>query len=61
MTIMYKKKSKPYDKIASMIKENEAVNSVLRAEKEARNGILLSGDLDELARFFKKNKICNFL
>ncbi len=54
MTIMYKKKSKPYTKIVAMIKENEAVNSVLRAEKEARSGILLSGDLDELARIYGK-------
>ncbi len=51
---MYKKKSKPYTKIVATIKENEAVNSVLRAEKEARSGILLSGDLDELAKKFQK-------
>ena len=50
---MYKKKSKPYNKIVAMIKENEAVNSVLRAEKEAKAGILLYGDLDELAKAYK--------
>lgn len=47
---MNKRKTKPYNKIIDKIKENEAVNSVLRAEKEEKN---LSGDLDELAKIYK--------
>jgi Arc/MetJ-type ribon-helix-helix transcriptional regulator len=34
------------------LKEDEAVNSVLRAEQEAREGKLLEGDLDELAKMY---------
>ena len=35
------------------LKEDEAVNSVLRAEQEGREGKNLSGDLDNLAKHFK--------
>ncbi len=34
------------------LREDEAVNSVLRAEQEGREGKNLSGDLDELARLY---------
>jgi len=33
-------------------KEDEAVNSVLRAEQEIREGKLLEGDLNELAKIY---------
>ncbi len=33
-----------------LLREEEAINSVLRAEKEGREGKLLEGDLDELAK-----------
>lgn len=32
------------------MREDEAVNSILRAEQDIREGKLLEGDLDELAR-----------
>lgn len=35
------------------LREDEAVDSVLRAEKEGAEGINLKGDLDELAGRFK--------
>lgn len=34
------------------LREDEAVNSVLRAEQEGREGKNLSGDLDELAKMY---------
>lgn len=34
------------------LREDEAVNSVLRAEQEGREGKNLSGDLDELAKIY---------
>ena len=34
------------------MREDEAVNSVLRAEQEAREGKYLKGDLDELAKLY---------
>ena len=34
-------------------REDEAVNSVLRAEQEGREGKNLTGDLDELAKQYK--------
>lgn len=34
------------------LREDEAVNSVLRAEQEIKEGKLLDGDLDELAKIY---------
>ena len=34
------------------LREDEAVNSVLRAEQEGREGKNLEGDLDELAKIY---------
>lgn len=35
------------------LREDEAVNSVLRAEQEAREGKILKGDLDELVKKYR--------
>lgn len=34
------------------LKEEEAINSILRAEREGREGKNLEGDLDELAKIY---------
>jgi len=34
------------------LREDEAVNSVLRARQEIKEGKLLAGDLDELAKIY---------
>lgn len=37
-----------------LLREEKAINSVLRAEKEGREGKLLEGDLDELAKKYSQ-------
>ncbi|MCX6715406.1 MAG: hypothetical protein NT077_00095, partial [Candidatus Taylorbacteria bacterium] len=41
-------------KALMQMREDEAVNSVLRGEQEGREGKNLSGDLDELAKVYSR-------
>ncbi len=46
------KKTNTIRKTLNDLKKEEAIDSVLRAEQEERDGKLLEGDLDKLAKIY---------